>query len=153
MSFALNCQPQNPLLLADLVTLPRVYDVLRENNGQGQTLGLLQPVLLLLGLPLAAILWRRQRRHGAILLAGLTVMGLAIVWLQLPDATPVWAVLPALNVLPFPLASAQYAGVRRFFAALGYLLLTVPQSGTEMAGAPADRRLSWRCNCPSCIHN
>ena len=125
--FRFELPAQNPLLLADLVALPRLYDVLRENNGQGQTVGLLQPVLLLLGLPLAAILWWRQRRDGAILLAGLTVIGLAIVWLQLPSATPVWAALPALNVLQFRwrlLSMLAFA----VFAVLGYLLLAIPES-------------------------
>ena len=99
--FRFELPAQNPLLLADLVALPRMYDVLRENNGQGQTLGLLQPVLLLLGLPLAVILWWWQQRDRAILLVGLTLIGLAIVWLQSPGATPVWAAPPALNVLQF----------------------------------------------------
>jgi hypothetical protein len=125
--FRFELPAQNPLLLADLVALPRVYDVLRENNGQGQTVGLLQPVLLLLGVPLAAILWWRQRRESAVLLAALTLMGLAIVWLQLPGATPVWAALPALNVLQFRwrlLSMLAFA----VFAVLGYLLLAIPES-------------------------
>ncbi len=124
--FRFELPAQNPLLLADLVALPHMYDVLRENNGLGQTMGLLQPVLLLLGLPLAAVLWQ-QRRDRAILLAGLTVLGLTIVWLQLPGATPIWAALPALNVLQFRwrlLSMLAFA----VFAASGYLLLATPES-------------------------
>ena len=116
----------NPLLLAELVALPRVFDMFRDNNGLGQTIGLLPPVFLCLGLPLTVILWRKWRSR-VILLAGCVVLGLLIVWLQLPKATPVWAAFPVLNVLQFRWRLLGILAVS-VFATLGYLLLAVPDS-------------------------
>ena len=99
LAFALPAR--NPLQLSDLLASPRLFDILRVNNHLGQYIGPLQAAILLLGLPLAFIVWRRGRRAVALLLAGLDALALMVVWMQLAGATPVWDALPALDVLQF----------------------------------------------------
>ena len=112
--------------MGDLLALPHVFDVARTNNGMGQTIGPLQAIILLLGLPVAIMLWRRRRRDAAILLAGFTGLGLALAWLQLPAATPVWSALPALNVLQFRWRLLGMLALATFAAAV-YLMLESPE--------------------------
>jgi len=91
----------HPAPLADLLALPQVFDVSLGNNGVNSAAGLLQALALACGLVLGAALARQKRRAPAFLALCFSGLGLVILWLQTASATPIWAALPALNLLQF----------------------------------------------------
>ena len=80
----------NPIPLESLLAPPAVYDVLRDNNGPGDRVGLLQSLLLLLGVPAMVIAWRRGRRDLAIWIGAATLVGLVLFWLFTGASDWVW---------------------------------------------------------------
>lgn len=92
----------NPLRLDDVLALPRNLDIGIDNNATGEAPGgLIHAIVLLAALPMIWILWQQKRRAEFVLIAGLWILGLAIIWMQLESATPVWSAFPALSVFLF----------------------------------------------------
>jgi hypothetical protein len=92
----------NPLRLDDILTLPRSLDTGIDNNATDESPGgLIYAFVLLVGLPVIWNRWRQKRTAEAVLLAGLALLGLAVIWMQLDSATPVWSAFPSLGVFLF----------------------------------------------------
>ncbi len=92
----------NPLRLDDVLALPRHLDIGIDNNATGEAPGgLIHAFILLAALPMFWILWRQKRRAECALIVGLAILGLAIIWMQLESATPIWSALPGLGVFLF----------------------------------------------------
>lgn len=83
----------NSLPLDRLLALPAIYDVARDNNQTGVRVGLLQTVLLALGIPGTMIAWRRGRRQLALALGLTTGVGLLLFWMFTSISDPVWHLL------------------------------------------------------------
>ena len=83
----------NSLPLDRLLALPAIYDVARDNNQTGVRVGLLQTVLLALGIPGTMIAWRRGRRQLALALGLATGVGLLLFWMFTSISDPAWHLL------------------------------------------------------------
>ena len=79
----------NPIPLDQLLALPVVYDVARDNNNVGDRIGLVHTALLLLGIPAALVAWRRDRRVASALIAA-TAAGLFLFWILTPFGDWFW---------------------------------------------------------------
>lgn len=92
----------NPLRLDDVLALPRNLDLGIDNNATGEAPGgLIHAFILFVAWPVSWLLWRQKRRAECGLLAGLAILGLAVIWMQLESATPVWSAFPVLSVFLF----------------------------------------------------
>lgn len=117
----------NPLSVAELLSLPPTLDLGLANNSVAQaTIGPLHLMSLILAFPTTIICWRRGRRASARLIAALTALALAVLWLQTSSATPVWARLPALDVLMFRWRLLSVIGLQAALA-MGWLLSVWPK--------------------------
>lgn len=125
----------HPLRLEDLLALPRPLDVGIGNNAMGLLPGgLIHALALLVGLALAWTLWRQARRAEAVLLAGLALLGIGVLWMQLAGADPVWSALPSLDVFLF---RWRLLGVLGIITAVvgGYALARTPVRIGQALGA------------------
>jgi len=111
----------NPLPLARVVSLPRVFDTGLGNNSMGIGVGILQTLTLALGLLLPLVQWRRRPLADLVLSVGIAALGLATIWLQTQAGTPVWAAIPALAILQFRWRLLGGVGLAAALL-LGYLL-------------------------------
>ncbi len=90
---------QNPIPLDRLLALPAVYDTMRDNNGVGDRVGLLQSVLLPVGAVAAICSWRRRRDLASMLIAA-SFTGLLLFWLFTGASDWFWrATAPVLGHL------------------------------------------------------
>ena len=81
---------QNPIPVDRLLSPPSPYDAARDANGSGDRVGLLQTVLLVLGIPAALYAWRRGRRDLAVTLGIATALGLLLFWMFTGASDFVW---------------------------------------------------------------
>ncbi len=92
----------NPLRLEDILAAPTNLDIGIGNNRMGEAPGgLVHALALPVGLALTWMLLRRKRNADAVLVAGFTLLGFVVMWMQLDAATPVWSALPSLGVFLF----------------------------------------------------
>jgi len=123
---------ENPLRLAELLSLPPVFDTRLGTNAMGQRIGPLHALALLLGPALALALYRSGRIPQAILAGGFTALGLAILWLMSEAGTPVWRAVAALDLLQFRW---------RLLSDFGLVAAVIVGSGLELALPPLRRVL------------
>ncbi len=105
---------QNPIPLDRLLALPAVYDTMRDNNGVGDRIGLVQSVLLLAGVVAAVYAWKRSRNLAWMLIAA-TVAGLLLLWLFTGASDWVWS--EAAPVMGRLLYRTRLMGVQALAAA------------------------------------
>ncbi len=106
----------NPIPLDELLSLPVVYDVQRDNNRIGEQIGLLQGSLLIAGLLGAAYAWFRRNKGLALALGAATLCGLALFWMLTASSDPVWRLLaPILQRMEF---RSRLMGLEALFAAI-----------------------------------
>jgi hypothetical protein len=118
----------NPLPLDRLLTPPEIFDVMRDNNGMGDQVGLLQMLMLVVGLLSAAYAWIRQRRKAALALGATTLAGLILFWLLTATSDPVWRLLASgLERLQY---RSRLMGLQALFAAVasGLFLVLWPKN-------------------------
>ncbi len=110
----------NPIPVDILLAPPAVYDVARDNNAPGDRIGLLQTLLLLMGVPATAYAWLRGRRDLALWLGGATALGILLLWLFTTYSDEAWRLLaPVLGRVQYrtrpmglqALAAAATAGL------------------------------------------
>ncbi|HEX9118026.1 MAG TPA: hypothetical protein VGA61_18310, partial [Anaerolineae bacterium] len=125
---------RHPLPLAALLAPPAVYDVQRDNNNSGDRVGLIQSVLLALGLPAVWWAWRRRRRKLACCLFIASAAGLLLFWLLTAASDPLWLWLePPLTRLEF---RSRWMGMQALMAAgvAGMELALLPPRRQYLAG-------------------
>ncbi len=129
----------NPIPLDELLSLPVVYDVQRDNNRIGEQIGLLQGLLLVAGLLGAACAGFRRNKGLALALGAATLCGLTLFWMLTAWSDPVWRLLaPILQRMEF---RSRLMGLEALFAAIagGLALSLVPdrwqQGRAALAGA------------------
>ena len=113
---------QNPIPLDRLLAPPAIFDTGRDNNSIGDRIGLAHTAALVLGLFVAAAVWRRKamRRPVAALFAA-AVLGLFVFWLLTGASDGLWrAAAPVMGRL---LYRTRLMGVQALFAALACGLL------------------------------
>ncbi len=124
----------NPLPLADLLAPPVVYDVARDDNRPGDRVGLLQTLVLLAGLPVAAWTWRRDRRLALALLAA-SLAGLFLFFLLTPWSDGLWQIGGSITARL--LYRTRLMGAQALAAAVvaGLIVAALPARGQKWAGA------------------
>ena len=134
---------KNPVSWETLLAPPPILDTGAGNNELGRSLGWLHASLLVLGLGLGIVLWRRRRWTDMILPVGMAALGVASVWLQTEGATPIWAAIPMLSILEFRWRLQSTLGLEAALI-LGCLLMAWPFSAkVEGTGkGTADKRRS-----------
>jgi hypothetical protein len=113
---------QNPIPLDRLLAPPAIFDMGRDNNSIGDRIGVAHTAALVLGLFVAATIWRRKamRRPVAALFAA-AVLGLFVFWLLSGVSDGLWrAAAPVMGRL---LYRTRLMGVQALFAALACGLL------------------------------
>jgi hypothetical protein len=88
---------QNPTSVRELLALPQPYDLGLGNNLIGDHLGPLLSLLLVVGLCAAPLLWIRQRRWQALVMALCGLCGVLVIWLVTASSNPLWSALPLLG--------------------------------------------------------
>lgn len=93
---------RNPIALDRLLAPPAVYDALRDDNSVGDRVGWWHVLWLIIGFPVAAWAWRRDRRNLAWIIGLATATGLVLFWLLTGASDPVWTLLaPVLTRLQY----------------------------------------------------
>ena len=86
----------NPISLDALLAPPAIYDAARDNNDSGDRAGAVSALILIAGMPGAAIAWARRRRTLALALGASTLAGLLIFWMLTSASDPLWT-LPGVG--------------------------------------------------------
>jgi hypothetical protein len=87
----------NPISLDALLAPPAIYDTARDNNDSGDRAGAVSALILIAGVPGAAIACIRRRRTLAVALGASTVAGLLIFWMLTSASDPLWN-MPGVGV-------------------------------------------------------
>ncbi len=117
----------NPLRLDEILTLPHKFDRGLDNNAMGEAAGgLLYAGALGLGIVVSARLVRQKKIADAILVATISGWGIAMIWMQLDSATPLWSAVPALAVFLFRWRLLATLGILAAIAS-GYALVQLPE--------------------------
>ena len=125
----------NPFRLQDILALPQNMDIGLGNNRMGESPdGLLHALALLAGI---AVIWRlvRQKQPAAALfIAGLVLLGVVVLSMQLDAATAVWSALPGLSVFLF---RWKLLGILGIISAVivAYALKQLPERFTPITAA------------------
>jgi hypothetical protein len=88
----------NPISLAALLAPPAIYDSASDNNDSGDRAGAVGALILIAGVPGAAVAGLRRRRTLAVALGASTVAGLLIFWMLSSASDPLWD-MPAVGAL------------------------------------------------------
>jgi hypothetical protein len=88
----------NPISLDALLAPPAIYDIASDNNDSGDRVGVTSALILIAGMPGAAIAWIRRRRTLAVALGASTVAGLLVFWMLTSASNPLWT-MPGVGVL------------------------------------------------------
>src|SRR5258708_14207367 len=114
----------NPVALTDLLALPAVFDTGIDNNTSSYGVGILHALVVLAGVGVTFILYRRKRFAEALLTGSLSLFGLMMLWMQLDAASPIWTAFPALNILQFRTRLLNTTGLIAAIL-IGYLLMQI----------------------------
>jgi 6-pyruvoyl-tetrahydropterin synthase related domain len=121
-----SAQPaSSPVPLADVLAPTVILDTGLDNNATGYGVGVLQALALPLGIIISIALWRQKRIAEAVLAAGSSVVGLAVIVMQSDLATPIWTAISALSILQFRTRLLNLVGLAAAIA-LGYSLAQLP---------------------------
>jgi hypothetical protein len=118
----------NSIPIERLLAAPVIYDVARDNNSPGDRVGLLQTVLLLLGIPATIYAWIRGRRRIAVALGASMVTGLLLLWMLTSASDPVWGLPVIGGLLARLLYRTRLMGVQALAAAIvaGLMVALLP---------------------------
>jgi Alpha-(1->3)-arabinofuranosyltransferase len=88
---------RNPISLGALLAPPAIYDTASDNNDSGDRAGIAGALILIAGIPGAAIAAARRRRTLALALGASTVAGILVFWMLTSASDPIWN-MPGVGV-------------------------------------------------------